>query len=125
VGGSFTASTNEKVRIPFPLNDPNIDDPYAVFVHGFNTVGGAVAKGIFFDWTVGGKVGNLTVAPASAGVAIGDTLTITASWTGLLGGPGEKWFGAVRHDNENGPQDLTYVSIDNDADAGYCDIVTC
>jgi subtilisin family serine protease len=125
VGGSFSVTANEKVRIPFPLNDPDIDDPYAVFVHGFDTVNGAVANGIFFDWAVEGKVGNLTVAPASADVAVGDGLTITASWTGLLVGPGEKWFGAVRHDNEDGPQDLTYVSIDNDADGGYCDLVDC
>jgi len=125
VGSSFHATANEKVRIPFPLNDPNIDDPYAVFVHGFDTVGGAVANGIFFDWAVEGDAGNMTLDPSSVAAHTGDSATITASWTGLLEGPGEKWFGAVTHHDESGSQDLTYVNVDNDADGGYCDIVAC
>ena len=37
--------------MPFPVNDPAIDDPYAVFVHGFDTEGGHRRPDIFFDWT--------------------------------------------------------------------------
>jgi len=125
VGGSFTATANEEVRIPFPLNDPNIDDPYAVFVHGFKTHNGVPANGVFFDWAVEGPTGNLTVDPTSVAAQIGDTSTITATWSALAVGPAEKWFGAVTHDSESGPQDLTYVEVDNDAGSGYCDLVAC
>ncbi len=125
VGSSLTATANETVRIPSPLNDPDIDDPYAVFVHGFSTVGGAVANGVFFDWTVEGATGNLTVDPASVDASNGDTATVTATWTGLATGPAEKWFGAVTHSNDDGVQGITYVSVDNDEGAGYCDVVDC
>jgi hypothetical protein len=125
VGGSFTFTSNEQVRIPLPLNDPDIDDPYAVFVHGFDTAGGATANGIFFDWTVEGPTGNLTVDPASIAATIGGSGSVTASWSGLASGPAEKWFGAVSHSNAAGIQDLTYVSVDNDEGSGFCDLVPC
>ena len=83
---------------------------------------GADANGIFFDWTAEDATGNLTVDPESVAAQVGDTGSITASWTGLLEGPGEKWFGAITHENEAGPQGLTYVSVDNDPDGGFCDI---
>jgi hypothetical protein len=125
VAASFNVTSNEQVRIPFPLNDPAIDDPYAVFVHGFNTAGSAVASGIFFDWTAEDAVGNLTVDPESTTVGVGETLEVTANWSDLLTGPAEKWFGAVSHSDEAGIQDLTYVSVENDEGGGYCDLVEC
>ena len=113
------------VRVPQPLSDPAIDDPYAVFVHGFSTVGGAVANAVFFDWTVEGATGNLTVDPASVNARISQTATINVEWTGLLTGPAEKWVGAVSHSSANGIEGLTMIGIDNDADGGYCDVVDC
>jgi hypothetical protein len=125
VGASLTGTSNERVRIPLPQSDPNIDDPYAVFVHGYSTVGGAPANGVFFDWTVEGATGNLTVDPASINASLGETATVNTAWTGLLEGPAEKWVGAVSHSSDAGIQDLTYISVDNDAGAGYCDLVAC
>jgi subtilisin family serine protease len=125
VGASLTGTSNELVRIPQPLNDPNIDDPYAVFVHGYATVGGALANGIFFDWTVEDATGNFTVDPASIDATIGGTGTVNTAWTGLTEGPTEKWLGVVSHSNDAGIQGLTFISVDNDAGAGYCDLLPC
>jgi subtilisin family serine protease len=125
VGASLTGTSNELVRVAQPLSDPNIDDPYAVFVHGFSTVGGAPANGIFFDWAVEGATGNLTVDPASISARIGQTGTVNATWTGLAEGPAEKWVGAVSHSSDAGIQGLTFISVDNDAGGGYCDLVAC
>ncbi len=84
------------MRIPFPVNDPTIDDPYAVFVHGYNTAGGAPATSIFFDWTVEGPVGNLTVTgPTTAEIA--QEGTIDLQWSGLLSGAADKYRGAASH----------------------------
>jgi hypothetical protein len=124
VGQSFNATSNEQVGVQFPLNDPAIDDPYAVFVHGFNTEGGAPASGVFFDWTVEGPTGNLAVSgPSSA--SIGATGTINAEWAGLLSGPGEKQVGAVSHSDATAIQGLTILNIANDAGGGYCDFFGC
>jgi hypothetical protein len=125
VGQSFTFTSTEEVRVQFPVNDPNIDDPYAVFVHGFNTSDGSPANSIFFDWTVEGPTGNLTVDPETVEATIGESATINASWTGLAEGPAEKWYGAVSHSDPNEIKALTEVDVDNDGDSGYCDIVDC
>ena len=124
MGGSFSGTSDEQVRIPLPLNDPDIDDPYAVFVHGYSTVGGATANGVFFDWTAEGPTGNLEVGPP-VDVHIGDVVTNVAQWSGLATGPREKWFGAVSHSNDAGVQDITYVSVENDEGSRYCDVVAC
>ncbi len=125
VGASLTATSNEQVRIPLPQSDPSIDDPYVVFVHGYNTVGGAPATGIFFDWTVEDATGNLTVDPTDVDAHIGQTSTLNVSWSGLAEGPGEKWFGAISHSDASGVQGVTYVDVENDAGGGYCDFVDC
>jgi Fibronectin type-III domain/Subtilase family len=125
VDASFSPRANEKVRVPFPQNDPDIEDPYAVFVHGFKTHNAVPANFIFFDWTVEGRVGNLKVAPASIEAHIGESAEITATWSGLAAGPGEKWFGAITHSSGSGVSGLTYVGVENDAGGGYCDFVDC
>lgn len=125
VGASLTATADELVRVPQPVNDPNVDDPYAVFVHGFSTVGGAVANAVFFDWTVEGATGNLTVDPATINARIGQTGTVNAAWTGLTEGPTEKWVGAVSHSSAGGIEGLTMIGVDLDPDGGYCDVVEC
>ena len=124
VGGSFNLTSNEEVTVPFPVNDPAIDDPYAVFVHGFTTVGGAPATGIFFDWTVEGPTGNMTVSGPSTAV-IGETGTVNVNWAGLLTGAAAKYFGAVSHSDAAGIKDLTLVNIENDEGGGFCDLIDC
>jgi len=124
VGASATASSTEEVTIPLPLNDPAIDDPYAVFVHGFDTADGELATGIFFDWTVEGSTGNMAVSgPSSAEIAA--TGTINVNWSGLLTGAAAKYLGAVSHSDAAGIQDLTIVRIDNDQGGGFCDLIDC
>ena len=124
VGASATASSTEEVTIRFPVNDPTIDDPYAVFVHGFDTADGNPATGVFFDWTVEGPAGNMTVSgPSSAEIA--QTGTIDVNWSGLLTGAAAKYLGAVSHSDAAGIQDLTIVRIDNDDGGGFCDLIEC
>ena len=106
--------------------DPNdADDPYAVFIHGFNTVGGATANGVLFDWTVVDAEGNLTVDRPGERDARRRRRTVNLEWTGLATGPGEKQVGAVSHSDATGIQGLTIVNIENDEGAGYCDLVDC
>jgi subtilisin family serine protease len=124
VGASLNATSDESVRIPFPANDPAIDDPYAVFIHGYNTAGGAPASSIFFDWTVEGPVGNLVVSgPSTAELAQDGTIDL--QWSGLMSGPAFKYRGGVSHSDGTTIQDATWVEIDNDAGGGFCDFVAC
>ena len=130
VGGSFGLTADESVGVIQPAtngvaaNPNDADDPYAVFIHGFDTVGGATANGFLFDWTVVDAEGNLTVTgPTSA--TLGATGTVNLTWTGLTTGPGEKQIGAVSHSDASGIRDLTIVNIENDAGAGYCDLAAC
>ena len=127
VGQSANATSEELVRINNPINDPNIDDPYLVLVHAFETEGGEPATYVLFDWTdpaVGPDLGNMTVtAPASA--ELGQTGTVNINWSGLLSGAAAKYLGAVSHSDPAGIQELTIVSIDNDEGGGFCDIIEC
>ncbi len=124
VGASLNATSDESVRVPFPANDPGIDDPYAVFVHGYNTAGGAPATSIFFDWTVVGPEGNLTVTgPTTAEIA--QEGTIDLQWSGLMSGAAFKYRGAASHSDGVTIQDATFIEIDNDDGGGFCDLVGC
>jgi subtilisin family serine protease len=129
VGQSFNITSNEEVGITMPATngvaaDPNdMDDPYIVFAHGFNTQGGALAKGIMFDWTVIGPEGNMTASgPASA--TLGQTGTVNVEWTGLFTGVGEKQVGAVSHNDATGIKGLTVVNVENDSGSGLGDLCT-
>ena len=124
VGASATASSTEEVTIQLPVNDPAIDDPYAVIVHGFDTADGELATSIFFDWTVEGPTGNLSVNGPSSAVLAGSG-TVEVNWSGLLTGAAAKYFGAVSHSDASGIQDLTMVRIDNDEGGGFCDLIDC
>jgi hypothetical protein len=107
-----------------PANDESIDDPYVVFIHGYQTAGGATATAIQFDWQAVDDLGNLTVSgPTSA--AIGETDTVDLQWAGLPTGAGEKQVGAVSHSDGSGVVDVTSVEITNDEGAGFCDLVAC
>jgi subtilisin family serine protease len=124
IDASLGATSDERVSVTLPVSDDTIDDPYVVFVHGFNTAGGAPATSIQFDWSVLDDLGNLTVTgPASA--TAGDTETVDLQWAGLPTGPGEKQAGAVSHSDASGVIGLTIVNIENDEGAGFCDLVAC
>lgn len=126
IDSSGNPDSNEEVSVTLPVTDESIDDPYVIFVHGFNTEGGTPADFIQFDWNFGvvDDRGNMTVtAPSSA--TIGETETVTVDWTGLLTGPGAKQLGAVSHSDASAIQALTLISIQNDAGAGLCDLVEC
>ncbi len=123
---SGNTGSNEEVSVTFPLNDPNIEDPYLVFLHGFDTDGGLPATVIQFDWSFGvvDDAGNLTVtAPGTA--ALATTETVSVEWSGLPVGPGAKQLGAISHSDANGIQDLTLINIANDPGATLCDFGLC
>jgi hypothetical protein len=125
VDSSLNATSNERVGVSFPLNNPSINDPYAVFVHGFNTaggVGGPPAQFILFRHLVGASAGNMTVnAPSTA--TVGDTATIGINWMGLFTGPGGKQAGAVSYSDGTAIRGLTIVNITNDPGGRFCDFV--
>ncbi len=124
IDSSLNATSNEEVSVTFPLNDPNINDPYLVFIHGFEMEGG-VGNALLFDWNFGvvDDRGNLTVtAPTTA--AIGDVATIAISWSDLFFGAGRKQVGAISHSDPNGIQGLTLIDVTNDQGFGFDDIVT-
>ncbi len=121
---SGTEGSTELVRIDNPLNDPAIDDPYLVFVHGYETAGGAPARFVLLDWTfpgVLGDEGNMTVTGPSSATLAADA-TIGVQWSGLSSGPGARQLGAVSHQDGSGIKELTVVSIENDAGADYADL---
>ena len=105
VDASFSFTSDEQVSVDFPLSDPSGQDAYMLFLHAFETEGGAPAGLAVFDWTdpgPGADEGNMTVTgPASA--VSGQTETLNVSWEGLTTGPGAKQVGAISHSDENGP----------------------
>ncbi len=127
IASSGNTGSNERVSVSFPVTDPTIDDPYVVFVHGYNTAGGAPAQFILFDWTdpnVGPDAGNMTVSgPSSA--TLGQTATIDVSWAGLSTGAGAKQVGAISHNDGTGIKALTIVNITNDVGEGFCSFGLC
>ena len=124
IDASLGLTAEESVSVKLPANDDAIDDPYVVFVHGYQTAGGALATAIQFDWQAVDDLGNLTVSgPASA--AIGETGTVDLQWAALPTGPGEKQVGAVSHSDGSGVVDVTSVNIANDEGAGFCDLLAC
>lgn len=124
IDSSAGLTSNERVSVSFPVTDDTIDDPYVVFVHGYNTEGGLPAQAILFDWTVMDSEGNMTVsAPASA--TVGETATVNVSWAGLFTGAGEKQVGAITHSDGTGVRGLTIVNITNDVGEGFCSFGLC
>ncbi len=129
IDSSGNVDSNEEVNVVLPASDPNIDDPYLVFAHGYNTeggVGGPPAQVILFAHSFGlvDDAGNMTVtAPGSADA--GTTATVDVAWTGLNEGLAYKQLGAVSHSDANGLQGLTLINITNDAGFGICDFGLC
>jgi len=124
IDSSLGATGEESVSVRLPAIDDSIDDPYVVFIHGYQTAGGATATAIQFDWQAADDLGNLTVSgPSSA--TIGGTDTVDLQWTGLTTGPGSKQVGAVSHSDANGAIGVTSINITNDEGGGFCDLVAC
>ena len=126
VDSSGDVGSNEEVSVTLPLNDPAIDDPYLVFVHGYETAGRAPSTLVLFDWNFGlvDDRGNMAVtAPSSA--SIGQTETLTVDWANLATGPGEKQLGAISHSDAGGLRGLTIVDIENDEGFTLCDFGLC
>ncbi len=125
VGSSATGTSNERVKVQFPVNDPSIDDPYAVIVHGFNTVGSATATGVYFNWEVGPDTGTMIVTPSTTSAVTGESGSVNVAWSGLYSGPAAKFVGDVSHSDASGIKGLTTVTVENDAGSGFCDLVGC
>jgi hypothetical protein len=105
VGGSGTATSAEQVDLAFP--EPGL---YLVVVHGWQT-DGPDANYTLFSWAVGPDAGNMTVSgPTTA--TLNGTATIDVSWSGLVSG--EKYLGAVSHNDSSGILDLTLVNINTE-----------
>jgi subtilisin family serine protease len=124
VDSSLGATATERVSVNFPKNDPAIEDPYVVIVHGFATQRSRTAQFVQFDWSVGPALGNMTVSGPSTAVR-GQSGTVNVNWNGLATGPGAKQVGAVSHTGGGGVQGLTILNIANDAGGGFCDVVAC
>jgi hypothetical protein len=125
VGSSATATSNERVKVLNPINDPAIDDPYVAIIHGYDTSGGGLATGIIFDWEVGPDTGTMAVTPSTTSATTGDTASVHVEWGGLYSGPAAKFVGDVTHSDAAGIQGLTTIHVENDAGAGFCDLVAC
>ncbi|MEM1263038.1 MAG: S8 family serine peptidase [Pseudomonadota bacterium] len=123
IDASTNVDSNEEVNVTLPLTDPNITDPYLVFIHGFAVEDGVEANTLMFDWTFSAVPGsnNLAITAAPDMAAIGDSATIAFEWADLFFGPGQKQLGAISHSDANGIQGLTLIDVTNDQGFGYCD----
>ncbi|MEM8983653.1 MAG: S8 family serine peptidase [Pseudomonadota bacterium] len=127
IDASTNVDSNEEVNVTLPLVDPNITDPYLVFIHGFAVEDGVSADTIMFDWSFSAVPGstNLAITSAPNAAAIGDSATIAIEWAGLFFGPGGKQLGAISHSDANGVQGLTLIDVTNDPGFGYCNFFAC
>ena len=121
VGSSATITSNERVKVQFPVNDPAIDDPYVAIVHGFETAGD-MANAIYFNWEVGPDTGTLAITPDTVSAVAGESTTLDVAWAGLPSGPAAKFVGDVSHESDAGIHALTTVTVENDAGFGYADV---
>ena len=101
------------------------DDPYVVFVHGFNTQGGAIGKEHPVRLDRDRFRRKHDDHGAGQRSARADRAGQPWSGAGLLTGPGEKQVGAVSHSDPTGIAGVTVVNIENDAGSGFCDLVAC
>ena len=89
VGISGSGTSAEQVNL---LNPPAGN--YTVYVHGWQTAGGAPSPFKLHTWLLGNAdAGNMTVTPASVAATTGGTATITLGFTSLA--PATKYLGSV------------------------------
>jgi hypothetical protein len=104
-GGSGSGTSAEQVNVPNPMAGT-----YFVAVHGWGT-DGPDSNYTLFGWAFGPDAGNLTItAPTAA--TLGATETITVDWAGL--DIGNKYLGAISHNDAIETIGLTIVRIDTD-----------
>jgi len=117
-GRSEGATSRERVDVLFPMADY-----YVVQVNGFATETGVSDFALFVNGVgVKNVAGNLKVDAPSAATS-GSTATLTIDWAGLSTGAGAKQLGAISHSDASGIQELTIISIENDAGFGIDDLL--
>lgn len=104
VGSSGGGSAQESVSITEP-------GTYDIYVVQFSLGGGLSEQdAILHAFLVGDTtVGNLTVTPGSQRVTAGNTVTVTASWSGLT--PGRKYLGVIEYGNNATILDQTAILL--------------
>jgi subtilisin family serine protease len=106
VAQSTLGGTDEVVDIAAPA-----DGTWTVYVHGWATPGGD-SDYTMYTWAISETPGgNLTIDSAPTSATIGETGTVTVSWTGATAG---QWhLGAVSHNRGSEVLGLTLVEVDN------------
>lgn len=101
---STKGGTDELVDIASPA-----DGTWKVYVHGWFAPGGD-SDYTMYSWVVPGTTGgSLEIVSAPSAATIGQTGTITVSWSGLSSGT--KHLGAVSHSDAGGVLGLTLVDV--------------
>lgn len=104
VGSSTAGGTNELIELSSPEAGA-----YTLYVHGWQVVSPPLAFSIDRWQAVRGE-GGLSVDPASAVVSTGDTVDVTASWSGAPSGVS---YGVVDHTKDGATYGQTIVQVNN------------
>ena len=117
---SFTFTSDERVSVDLPeVDDPSTDaDAYVLFVHAFETEGGAPASVFAFDWAANVDEGNMDGHRDPRAQSIGQHRHGGRQLGRLADRRGEKQVGAISHNDATGPLGVTSVNVANDGDAG-------
>jgi hypothetical protein len=101
---SASGAADEQVTLTAPE-----EGTYDVFVNGFTTPGGSTSYALANFVLAPVDAGNLTLTPnpAPPPAALGESSTVTASWSGL--DVGLRYFGAISY---AGSDVITFVSLD-------------
>ncbi len=103
---SASGAADEQVTLVAPA-----EGTYHVFVNGFATPGGSTSY-LLSNWVVPpGDLANSDILPDTAPASVGETVTFTASWTGL--DTAQRWLGVI-----------TYAGTDSGGDPVSSDSVT-
>jgi hypothetical protein len=106
VASSTLGATDELVDISAPA-----DGTWTVYVHGWSTPGGD-SDYTMYSWAISETPGdNLVIDRAPTSATLGDTGTVTVSWTGAT--LGEWHLGAVSHNRGSEVLGLTLLDVDN------------
>ena len=104
VAESTAGATNELIE----LTSPAAGD-YVLYVHGWQVITSPMSFSID-RWQAVRGVGGLSVDPASATVTTGETVNVTASWTGAPSGVS---YGVVDHTKDGTTYGQTVVRVTN------------
>lgn len=104
VASSTNGATDEQIDVVSPA-----DGTWTVYVHGWSAPGGD-SPYTLSTWVIpAAPGGSLTVDSAPESATLGETGSVTASWTGAT----SAWYlGAVSHTGDDGLLGLTLVSVD-------------